>query len=116
MDSQAMRWLRPVERVLYKLGGIDPEEARDGRVEVGPIGLGPDGSLPPPTYLRNDGIPARVNRKATIVQEDRLPADAPLVEKHFGDIPARPTPSRPSFAEPPPVIPVVHPAIWPPVM
>ena len=25
-----------------------------------------------------------------------------LVEKHFGDIPARPTPSRPSFAEPPP--------------
>jgi zinc protease len=25
-----------------------------------------------------------------------------LVEKHFGDIPARPTPTRPSFAEPPP--------------
>jgi predicted Zn-dependent peptidase len=25
-----------------------------------------------------------------------------LVEKHFGDIPARPTPSRPSFYEPPP--------------
>ena len=25
-----------------------------------------------------------------------------LVEEHFGDIPARPTPSRPSFAEPPP--------------
>ena len=25
-----------------------------------------------------------------------------LVEKHFGDIPARPTPPRPSFAEPPP--------------
>jgi zinc protease len=25
-----------------------------------------------------------------------------LVEKHFGDIPARPTPARPSFAEPPP--------------
>jgi zinc protease len=25
-----------------------------------------------------------------------------LVEKHFGDIPARPTPERPSFAEPPP--------------
>jgi predicted Zn-dependent peptidase len=26
-----------------------------------------------------------------------------LVEKHFGDIPARPTPTRPSFAEPPPI-------------
>lgn len=25
-----------------------------------------------------------------------------LVEEHFGDIPARPTPARPSFAEPPP--------------
>ena len=25
-----------------------------------------------------------------------------LVEKHFGDIPTRPTPTRPSFAEPPP--------------
>jgi trehalose synthase len=46
---------------------------------LGTIGLGPDGSLPPPTYRRNDGAPARVNRKATIVQEDRLPADAPLV-------------------------------------
>ena len=28
----------------------------------------PDGSLPPPTYRRNDGVPARVNRKATIVR------------------------------------------------
>ncbi len=46
---------------------------------LGTIGLGPDGSLPPPTYLRNDGTPARVNRKATIVQEDRLPAETPLV-------------------------------------
>jgi trehalose synthase len=43
------------------------------------IGLGPDGSLPPPTYQRNDGAPARVNRRATIVQEDRLPAETPLV-------------------------------------
>ena len=46
---------------------------------LGTIGLGPDGSLPPPTYRRNDGAPARVDRKATIVQEDRLPAEAPLV-------------------------------------
>jgi trehalose synthase len=46
---------------------------------LGTMGLGPDGSLPAPTYQRNDGVPARVNRRATIVQEDRLPAEAPLV-------------------------------------
>jgi trehalose synthase len=46
---------------------------------LGTIGLGPDGSLPPPTYLRNDGAPARINRKATIVQEDRLSAGTPLI-------------------------------------
>jgi trehalose synthase len=46
---------------------------------LGTIGLGPDGSLPPGTYQRVDGAPARVNRKATIVQRDMLPPDAPLV-------------------------------------
>jgi trehalose synthase len=46
---------------------------------LGTIGLGPDGSLPPPIYHRNDGAPARVNRKATFVQEDRLPTKAPLI-------------------------------------
>jgi len=46
---------------------------------LGTIGLGPDGSLPPPTYRRNDGAPARVNRKAMIVQEDLLAAETPLV-------------------------------------
>ena len=43
------------------------------------IGLGPDGSLPPPIYHRHDGAPARVDRKATIVQEDRLPAESPCI-------------------------------------
>jgi trehalose synthase len=46
---------------------------------LGTIGLGRDGALPPPTYQRIDGTPARVNRKATIVQHDTLPADAQLV-------------------------------------
>jgi trehalose synthase len=46
---------------------------------LGTIGLGPDDSLPPSTYHRSDGTPARINRKATIVQEDRLPAETPLV-------------------------------------
>ena len=43
------------------------------------IGLGPDGSHDPPTYRRNDGAPARVNREARIVQDSILPADAPLI-------------------------------------
>jgi trehalose synthase len=46
---------------------------------LGTIGLGPDGSYPPAVFHRNDGTPARVDRKATIVQEDRLPAEAPLL-------------------------------------
>ncbi len=46
---------------------------------LGTIGLGPDGSLPPPVYLRNDGAPARVNRRAAIVQEQRLAAETPLI-------------------------------------
>jgi trehalose synthase len=46
---------------------------------LGTIGLGPHRSQPPPTYRRNDLAPARVNRKAAIEQEDRLPAEAPVV-------------------------------------
>ncbi len=46
---------------------------------LGTIGLGPDGSLPPPTYRRNDGAPSRVDRKATIVQEGSLPSEAPMI-------------------------------------
>jgi trehalose synthase len=46
---------------------------------LGTIGLGPDVFLPPATYLRSDGTPARINRKATIVQEGRLPAETPLL-------------------------------------
>jgi trehalose synthase len=45
---------------------------------LGTIGLGPDGSHPPPTFTRNDGAPARVNRKAAIVQERVVPAGTPL--------------------------------------
>jgi trehalose synthase len=46
---------------------------------LGTIGLGPDGLLPPGTYQRVDGTPARVDRQAKIVQRDRLPPEAPLV-------------------------------------
>ncbi len=46
---------------------------------LGTIGLGPDGTLPPPTFIRADGAPARVNRRAAIVQEERLGGETPLV-------------------------------------
>jgi trehalose synthase len=46
---------------------------------LGTIGLGPERSHPAPTYRRHDGSPGRVNRQATIVQQDRLPAEASAV-------------------------------------
>jgi trehalose synthase len=46
---------------------------------LGAIGLGPERSNPAPTYRRHDGSPGRVNRRATIVQEDLLPAEAPAL-------------------------------------
>jgi zinc protease len=42
------------------------------------------------------------NAQVTVVGYLDVDETLRLVEKHFGDIPARPTPARPSFAEPPP--------------
>ena len=52
---------------------------RDRRLGAGHDRARPGRFPAPADYQRNDGAPARVNRKATIVQEDRLPAEAPLV-------------------------------------
>ncbi len=46
---------------------------------LGTIGLGPDGATGTPIFQRADGTPARVDRKAEIVQEARLPAGAPTL-------------------------------------
>ncbi|MGH2981798.1 MAG: glycosyltransferase [Solirubrobacterales bacterium] len=43
------------------------------------IGLAPDGSGAAPTFTRDDGTTARVGRQATIVQEESLPAVAPVL-------------------------------------
>ena len=43
------------------------------------IGLAPDGSQEAPTFLRADGTPARVDRRANIVQEEPLPPAAPVL-------------------------------------
>jgi zinc protease len=42
------------------------------------------------------------NAQVTVAGYLDIDTTLALVEKHFGDIPARPTPSRPSFAEPAP--------------
>jgi zinc protease len=49
-----------------------------------------------------DAYYAPGNAVLTVVGDLDPDEAAALVEKHFGDIPARPVPSRPSFAEPPP--------------
>ncbi|MDD7934906.1 pitrilysin family protein [Actinomycetospora straminea] len=49
-----------------------------------------------------DAYYAPGNAVLTVVGDIDVDDAATLVEKHFGDIPARPVPSRPSFAEPPP--------------
>ncbi|MGZ5356929.1 MAG: glycosyltransferase, partial [Solirubrobacterales bacterium] len=71
-------WILPptIDAFSPKNQAMDAETVTSA---LGTIGLGPDGSLLPPTYQRNDGAPGRINRKATIVQEDRLPAETPLV-------------------------------------
>ncbi|MDD7965177.1 pitrilysin family protein [Actinomycetospora sp. DW7H6] len=49
-----------------------------------------------------DAYYAPGNAVLTVVGDIDVEDAATLVEKHFGDIPARPVPARPSFAEPPP--------------
>jgi trehalose synthase len=46
---------------------------------LGTIGLATNRARFPPVFHRNDGTPARVNRTATIVQEDRLPVDVKVL-------------------------------------
>ncbi|MBM7772135.1 putative Zn-dependent peptidase [Actinokineospora baliensis] len=45
---------------------------------------------------------APANAVLTVAGDFTVEAAKELVERHFGDVPARPRPQRPSFAEPPP--------------
>ncbi|SES43755.1 M16 family metallopeptidase [Actinokineospora terrae] len=45
---------------------------------------------------------APANAVLTVAGDFTLDAAKELIERHFGDVPARPRPQRPSFAEPPP--------------
>jgi predicted Zn-dependent peptidase len=49
-----------------------------------------------------DGYYAPANAVLTVAGDVSVDEVGALVEKHFGDIPERPVPTRPSFAEPPP--------------
>lgn len=74
------------ERAWVMAPSIDPfspknQELDPGVVEeiVGVIGLGHSSPAHAPTYIRADGSPARVERHAEIMQEDRLPNGAQIV-------------------------------------
>jgi zinc protease len=45
---------------------------------------------------------APANAVLTVAGDFTVDAAQDLIERHFGDVPARPRPARPSFAEPPP--------------
>ncbi|HEV2778148.1 MAG TPA: pitrilysin family protein [Actinophytocola sp.] len=49
-----------------------------------------------------DTFYAPANAVLTVAGDFTVDKAAALVDKHFGDVPARPAPVRPSFAEPPP--------------
>jgi trehalose synthase len=74
------------DRAWVMAPSIDPFSPKNqdldrGVVEeiVGVIGLGHGSPARAPAYVRADGSPARVERRAEIVQESRLPDGAPLV-------------------------------------
>ena len=71
-------WIMPPTIDVFSPKNQEMDAATVASV-LGTIGLGPHCAEPPPTYRRNDRAPARVNRQATIVQEGRLPAEAPVV-------------------------------------
>ncbi len=83
----AYRWeMLDSERTWVIPPCIDPfspknDELDQGTVEgiVGEIGLGHAPSPHLPTFTRSDGSPARVERQATVLQEERLPERAPVV-------------------------------------
>jgi trehalose synthase len=74
------------KKVWFMPPVIDPFSPKNQ--ELGPevtaailreIGLAPDGLEAAPVFERADGTPGRVERKATILQEEEVPDDAPMV-------------------------------------
>jgi trehalose synthase len=74
------------ERAWVMAPSIDPFSPKNQDLEpataeqiVGAIGLGHRISAPVPAFTRADGTPARVERRAEVVQEAPLPDGAPVV-------------------------------------
>lgn len=55
---------------------LDPEAIE---AILGAVGLGPSAPHGAPAFTRADGTPGRVERRAEIVQEERLPADGTVI-------------------------------------
>ncbi len=77
LDAERI-WIMPPAIDAFSPKNQDIDAATVAAI-VGTIGLGPDGALPAPVYRRIDGGPARVNRAATITQEQRLLPEVPVV-------------------------------------
>ncbi len=74
------------ERLWVMAPCIDPFSPKNQEMDaatveeiVGQIGLGCEPPALPPTFTRADGTPGRVERRAEILQEQCLPAGAPLL-------------------------------------
>jgi trehalose synthase len=74
------------KKVWYMPPVIDPFSPKNQELEPGvtaailkQIGLIPDGLEAAPVFSRADGTPGRVEREATIIQEERVPEDAKMI-------------------------------------
>lgn len=74
------------ERVWVMAPSIDPLSPKNQELDprvveeiVGVIGLGPNPPAHAPTFVRADGTPGRVERRAEVLQETQLPDGAKLV-------------------------------------
>lgn len=71
-------WLMPpsLDAFSPKNQELDPETVE---AMLGEVGLGARSPHTAPSFVRGDGTPGRVERRAELLQEDPLPADARLV-------------------------------------
>jgi len=71
-------WLMPpvIDPFSSKNQDLEPEVTA---AILKQIGLAPDGLEGPPTFERADGTPGRVERRAEILQEERVPDEAKVV-------------------------------------
>jgi trehalose synthase len=77
LDSERV-WLMPPSIDAFSPKNQDLDAATV-RAILAAIGLGPDGRRAAPGFVRGDGTPGRVERRAELLQETLLPASAKVV-------------------------------------